>query len=82
MFKSGDSRAVWTWVWTWKYLSWALHYYTESVADQTDHFADVFVRKNVAYAMTLWRRYDVRKYTTDAILFREIQCKKMDILMF
>ena len=20
MFKSGDSRAVWTWVWTWKYL--------------------------------------------------------------
>ena len=26
MFKSGDSRAVWTWVWTWKYLKWALHY--------------------------------------------------------
>ena len=23
--------------------------YTESVADQTDHFTDVFVRKNVAY---------------------------------
>ena len=23
--------------------------YTESVADQTDHFANVFVRKNVAY---------------------------------
>ena len=23
--------------------------YTESVADQTDHFADVFVRENVAY---------------------------------
>ena len=22
---------------------------TESVADQTDHFADVFVRENVAY---------------------------------
>ena len=28
--------------------------------------------------MTLWRCYDVRKYTADAILFREIQCKKMD----
>ena len=26
MFKSGDSRAVWTWVWTWKYLKWTLHY--------------------------------------------------------
>ena len=23
--------------------------YTESVADQTDHLADVFVRENVAY---------------------------------
>ena len=23
--------------------------YTESIADQTDHFADVFVRKNLAY---------------------------------
>ena len=32
--------------------------------------------------MTLWRRYDVLKYTADAILFREIQCKKMDSLMF
>ena len=32
---------------------------TESVADQTDHFADVFVRENVMYGygavMTLWR---------------------------
>ena len=46
--------------------------YTESAADQTDHFADVFVRENVAHG------YDVRKYTADAILFREIQCKKMD----
>ena len=49
--------------------------YTESAADQTDHFVDVFVRENVA------RGYDVRKYTADAILFREIQCKKMDNLM-
>ena len=33
--------------------------YTESVADQTDHFADVFDRENVAYSYdlvtTLWR---------------------------
>ena len=33
MLKSGESRTL----------------YTESVADQTDHFADVFVRENVAY---------------------------------
>ena len=50
--------------------------YTEPITDQTDHFTDVFVRQNVAYG------YDVRKYTADAILFREIQCKKMDNLMF
>ena len=32
--------------------------YTESVADQTDHFADVFVREKVMYGyevVTLWR---------------------------
>ena len=33
--------------------------YTESFADQTDHFADVSVRENVAYSYdvvtTLWR---------------------------
>ena len=50
--------------------------YTESAAHQSDHFADVFVRENVAHG------YDVQKYTADAILFREIQCKKMDNLMF
>ena len=37
MFKSGDSHAVSTW----KYL------YMESFADQTDNFANAFVRKNV-----------------------------------
>ena len=63
MFKSGDSRAVWTWVCTWKYLKSALHYLRDviygNIADQTDHFADVFVRENVAYGYdvmtTLWR---------------------------
>ena len=25
--------------------------YTESVADQTDHFTDAFVRENVAYGL-------------------------------
>ena len=52
--------------------------YTESVVDQTDHFANVFVRENIAYdcdvVKTLWRL----KYKAEAILFREIQCKKVD----
>ena len=29
---------------------------TESIADQTDHFADVFVRENVAYGYDVVRR--------------------------
>ena len=46
----------------------------ESVVDVTDHFADAFVRENVARVyMTLWRRNDVRKFDADAILFREIK---------
>ena len=61
-------------VFTVKCLNWALicmHDVTlESVAAVTDHVADAFVRKNVARVyMTLWRRYDVRKYDADAILF-------------
>ena len=33
-------------------------------------------------AQTMQRHYDFQKITTDAILFREIQFKKSDILMF
>ena len=52
----------------------------ESVVAVTDHFADVFVRKNVARVyMTLWRRSDVRKFDAVAILFREIKRKRKDI---
>ena len=59
---------------TGKSLNWALvcmHDVTlESVAAVTDHFADAFVRENVARVyMTLWRRNDVRKFDADAILF-------------
>ena len=56
--------------------------YTESIADQTDHFANVFVRENVAYVYDVVQHYDVRKYKGNTILFREIQCKKMNNLMF
>ena len=53
--------------------------HTESVADQTDHFAEVFVRENVAYG------YEVVTFESTKptpFLFREIQCTKMDNLMF
>ena len=56
--------------------------YTESIADKTDHFADVLFAKTLRTVMMIWRRYDVLKYTADAILFREIQCQKMDNIMF
>ena len=50
--------------------------YTERIVDQTDHFADAFVSGNVTLSydivMTIWRS----KVSADAILFREIQCKK------
>ena len=52
----------------------------ESVVAVTDHFADAFVRENVAHVyMTLWRRNDVRKFDAVAILFREIKRKRKDI---
>ena len=49
----------------------------ESVVAVTDHFADAFVRKNVARVyMTLWRRNDVRKFDADAILFEKSSVRK------
>ena len=52
----------------------------ESMVAVTDHFTDAFVPENVAHVyMTLWRRNDVRKFDADAILFREIKRKRMDI---
>ena len=45
----------------------------ESVAGVTDHFADAFVRENIARIfMTLWGRNDVPKFDADVILFQEI----------
>ena len=54
----------------------------KSAVAVTDHFADAFVREDVARVymyMTLWRRNDVRKFDADAILFREIKRKRRDI---
>ena len=57
--------------------------YAISAADQTEHLADAFVCKNVVYGYdVVLMLYDVRKFTVDGILFREIQSKKREILMF
>ena len=48
----------------------------------TDHFSDAFVRETLQASMTSWRRNSVLRFEADAILFREIQSKKVDILMF
>ena len=48
--------------------------YAESAADQTDHFVDAFVCKNVAHGPDVVQLCDIRNNTVDAILFREIQC--------
>ena len=42
----------------------------------------IFVRENDAYGCDVVTTFDVRKFTADAILFIEIQCKKIDNLMF
>ena len=43
----------------------------------TDHFADVFVRENVARVyMTLWRRNDVRKLTLTPFCFEKSSVRK------
>ena len=44
----------------------------ECGAAVTDHFADAFVRENVARVyMTLWRRNDVRKLTLTPFCFEK-----------
>ena len=54
----------------------------ECVAAVTDHFADAFVRENVARVhMTLWRRNDVRKLTLTPFCFEKSSVRK-GILMF
>ena len=45
---------------------------TESVADQTGHFVNDFVSNS----------YDIRKYTADNNLFREIQFIRKEIHAF
>ena len=49
----------------------------ECVAPVTDHFADAFVRENVARVyMTLWRRNDVRKLTLTPFCLEKSSVRK------
>ena len=69
-----------------KRLNWALicihDVPLECVAAVTDHFADAFVRVNVARVyMTLWRRNDVRKLTLTPFCF-EKSCVRKGIFVF
>ena len=48
----------------------------------TDHFADPFVRENVARVFDVIVRNDVRKFDADAILYGDTRCKKIDISIF
>ena len=49
----------------------------ECVAAVTDHFADAFVRVNVAGVyMTLWRRNDIRKLTLTPFCFEKSSVRK------
>ena len=66
---------------TLKSLNWAMictHDVTlESVAAVTDHFADAFVRENVArVSMALWRRNDVRKFELTTFCFQKSSVRK------
>ena len=56
--------------------------YMEVVADHTDHHLMLLFVKKLRPIMVLCRHYYVQKSTADFILFRGIQCKKSDILMF
>ena len=53
----------------------------ESVAALTDHFTNAFVGENVARLCDVVACYDIQKFDADAISFRQILCKKKDILM-
>ena len=66
---------------TWKSLNWVLIYMHDvtllCVVAVTDHFADPFVRENVARVyMTLWRRNDVRKLTLMPFCFEKSNVRK------
>ena len=64
-----------------KNLNWALicmhGVILECVAAVPDHFADAFVRDNVARVyMMLWRRNDVRKLTLAPFCFEKSSVRK------
>ena len=85
MFKSWCSHAVWTWLLAWQNLSgpWfvCMKFYRKVLQPWLIICWCLF-SKSLSTTMTLWRHCDVRKFDAGTILFRDIHCKKMDILMF
>ena len=80
MFKSGDSRAVWTWVWTWKYLKWALCYLHDVIpkASRTRLIISplLLFAKTLRTVMTFWRCYDIRKFTATPFCLEKSSVRK------
>ena len=50
--------------------------YMESVADQTDHFANAFVCENIAYCYDVRQHYDGQKFTADIICLEKSSVRK------
>ena len=48
----------------------------ESVAAVTDHFADAFVRANVARIYMTWRRNDVQKVGAEPFCFEKSSARE------
>ena len=51
----------------------------ECVAAVTDHFADAFIRENVARIYMTWQRNDFGKLALTPFYFEKSSVKKMDI---
>ena len=56
--------------------------YKNDCAALTYHFADPFVRENVACVFDVVVRYEVRKFEAGTILYGDPLCKKVLISMF
>ena len=75
-----------TWLLTKQCLNWAWFVYMVLQGKALQPWLIISLMllyaRTLRASMTLWGRNVVQKFDTDAISFREIQCKKRDILMF
>ena len=59
----------------------ARHYFWKALPTRLIFSPMLLFAKTLRIVMTSWWGNDVRKFTADAILLREIQCKKIDNLL-